>query len=314
MPITSVTKDPQALTMTVVADFPVPLQRLWDAYADPRQIEKFWGPPTFPAKFTRHDMIAGGRTEYVMTGPNGEKAPGHWDVLNVDAPNGFEVTDGFSNADGSDNTDLPSMRVVFAFEATDGGSRLTNTTYFGSAEQLEQMLEMGMEQGLTEAMGQIDAVLADLESFAAGRVTAAQVLSDTQIRVARVIRGTVEQVWAAHHNPDLMRRWLLGPDGWTMPTREVATEVGQNYKYEWEETGTGNRFGFDGELLETHPTRRAVTTEHMIGTDDPSTTNEMTLTPVDGGTLLSIVITYSSAEVRDTVPASDACCAYIHAR
>lgn len=231
MPITSVTKDPQALTMTVVADFPVPLQRLWDAYADPRQIEKFWGPPTFPAKFTRHDMIAGGRTEYVMTGPNGEKAPGHWDVLNVDAPNGFEVTDGFSNADGSDNTDLPSMRVVFAFEATDGGSRLTNTTYFGSAEQLEQMLEMGMEQGLTEAMGQIDAVLADLESFAAGRVTAAQVLSDTQIRVARVIRGTVEQVWAAHHNPDLMRRWLLGPDGWTMPTREVATEVGQNYKY-----------------------------------------------------------------------------------
>ena len=53
MPITSVRKDPEALTMTVVADFAAPLQRLWDAYADPRQLERFWGPPTYPATFTR---------------------------------------------------------------------------------------------------------------------------------------------------------------------------------------------------------------------------------------------------------------------
>jgi len=304
MPVTSVTKDPQALTMTVVADFAASLQRLWDAYADPRQIEQFWGPPTYPAKFTRHDMVAGGRAEYIMTGPEGDKSPGHWDFLSVDAPNGFEVTDGFSNQDGSDNTDMPTMRMTFAFEATDGGSRLTTTTFFGSAEQLEQLLAMGMEQGMTEAMGQIDAVLADLTSFAAGRATNAEILSDTQIRVARVIRGSVDQVWEAHHEPDLMKRWMLGPDGWTMPTCEVARKVGDTYRFEWEETATGNRFGFDGELLESNPPHRAVTTEHMIDTDYPSTTNEMTLTPVEGGTLLSIVISYPSAEVRDMVLAT----------
>lgn len=48
MPITSVTQDPEALTLTVVADFAVPVRRLWDAYADPRQIERFWGPPGWP--------------------------------------------------------------------------------------------------------------------------------------------------------------------------------------------------------------------------------------------------------------------------
>ena len=57
MPITSVAKDPENLTMTVIADFPVPLRRLWDAYVDPRQLEKFWGPPQFPATFTRHDAF-----------------------------------------------------------------------------------------------------------------------------------------------------------------------------------------------------------------------------------------------------------------
>ena len=78
MPVTSVTKDPVRLTLTVVADFPVPQQRLWDAYADPRQLERFWGPPEWPATFTKHDFRVGGRAEYYMTGPDGEKWSGSW--------------------------------------------------------------------------------------------------------------------------------------------------------------------------------------------------------------------------------------------
>ena len=153
-------------------------------------------------------------------------------------------------------------------------------------------------------MGQMDDVLADLASFAADAVCAAQILSDTQVRVSRVIRGSVEQVWRAHHDAELMQRWLLGPDGWTMPVCEVATAVGDTYRYEWEQVDGDGRFGFTGELLESSPPHRAVTTEQMIGMDGPGTTNEMTLTPVEGGTLLSIVITYPSAEVRDIVLAT----------
>src|SRR5680860_414061 len=304
MPLSSVVNDPEALTLTVVADFPVPVERLWNAYADPRQLEKFWGPPEYPAKFTRHDLFPGGRAHYVMTGPEGDKAPGFWEFLVVDPGKSFEVRDGFADESGKANTAMPSMRMVFAFEATEGGSRVTTATHFGSAEQLEQLLAMGMDEGMRAAMGQIDGVLADLASFAAGRVAEADILSDTQVRVARVIRGTVDQVWRAHHDVDLMKRWLLGPDGWTMPVCEIATKVGETYRYVWEPEGEGEGFGFDGELLEFVPPHRAVTTEHMTGTDYPSTTNELTLTPVDGGTLLSIVITYPSAEVRDMVLAT----------
>ncbi len=304
MPITSVSKDPAALTMTVVAEFPVPVQRLWDAYADPRQLERFWGPPTYPARFTRHDMYPGGRSEYAMTGPAGDVSRGYWEFLSVLPQESFEVRDGFAAEDGSDNHDMPSMRMVFRFTATATGSQVSTTTYFNSVEDLDQLLAMGMEEGMREAMAQMDAVVADLASFVAGRAAEAELLSDTRVRIARVIRGTVEQVWTAHHDADLMRRWLLGPDGWTMPVCELAAQVGGTYRYEWEAEDGSQRFGFTGQLLESVPPHRAVTTEQMIGMDGPATTNEMTLTPVEGGTLLSIVITYPSAEVRDMVLAT----------
>jgi uncharacterized protein YndB with AHSA1/START domain len=305
MPVTSVEKDLDALTMTIVADFAAPVQRVWDAYTDPRQIERFWGPPSFPATFTRHDAAPGGRSIYKMTGvENGEVFGGYWEWAAVDAPNSFEVLDGFLAEDGTPNNDLPTTRMVFAFSETEGGSRLITTAYFGSLADLEQQIAMGMEDGTRQAMAQIDDVLADLASFASDHSAEAQILSDTQVRVSRVIRGSVEQVWRAHNDADLMRQWLLGPDGWTMPVCDIATDVGDTYRYEWEEDGGGNRFGFTGELLENEPPRRAVTTESMIGMEGDPTRNEMTLTPVEGGTLLSIVITYPSAEVRDIVLAT----------
>lgn len=98
-----------------------------------------------------------------------------------------------------------------------------------------------------------------------------------------------------------MKRWLLGPDGWTMPVCEVATTPGGAYRYEWEKTDGSQRFGFEGELIESDPPYRAVTTERMIGMEGPGTTNVMTLVPVKEGTLLTIVITYPGREVRDLV-------------
>src|SRR5439155_7933733 len=203
--------------------FDAPVRRLWDAYLDPRLLERFWGPPTYPAVFTRHDGCIGGRSEYAMIGPDHEVSRGYWQWLAVDELKSFEVLDGFADPDGTPNTQLPSMRMAFMFEATDTGSRVSTTTYFNSTEQLEQLLGMGMEQGMSEAMGQMDAVLADLASFAAGSGTTTQILSNTQVRISRIIRGDLDAVWRAHHEPALLQQWLLGPAGWTMPICEVAT-------------------------------------------------------------------------------------------
>jgi uncharacterized protein YndB with AHSA1/START domain len=321
MPVTSITKDPENLTMTVVADFNAPVRRLWDAYVDPRQISKFWGPPTYPATFTRHDVFPGGLSNYFMTGPDGSTHGGYWEWIDVKPPEGtqgdtphtdsaasFEVRDGFSNPDGTPNTDLPTGRMVFHFEPTDTGSRVVITSFHNSAEELALVLEMGQEEGMREAMGQIDDVLADLTSFAQGAGTQTDILSDTQVRISRIIRGSVDQVWRAHHDPELLQQWLLGPDGWIMPVCEASSEVGGTYRYEWTREDGSDGFGFTGEVLEVDAPHRSVTTEMFTGDtggmSPESTTNELTLTPVEGGTLMAVVITYPSAEVRDIVLAT----------
>ena len=156
MPITSVTKDPASLSLTVVADFPVPQKRLWEAFADPRQLERFWGPPFAPSTFTHHDFRVGGRAEYVLTGPNGEKWSGSWKFMAVNPIDSFEAHDGDDNAE---DENLPaSMR--FGFETTPTGSRLTSVTRFSSVEAMEQTIP-GMEEGLRAAMPQLDALLAE---------------------------------------------------------------------------------------------------------------------------------------------------------
>lgn len=304
MPITSVTSDPEALTVTIVGEYPVTVERLWQAWLDPRQLERFWGPPGWPATFTRHDMVPGGRSEYAMNGPDGERSAGYWIVEAIDEHRSISIVDGFAADDGTANDEMPAMRMDLRFEATETGARFVSTTTFPDVESMERLVEMGMLEGATAALGQMDDVLADLASFAIDRAADLRLLDDTRVRVSRVIRGAVEQVWRAHHDADLVQRWMLGPDGWTMPVCRVATEAGQTYRYEWESDDGANRFGFEGELVEAQPPNRAVTIERMIDTDGPSTLNEMTLHPVAGGTLLSVVITYPNQELRDQILAT----------
>ncbi|TVP45779.1 MAG: ATPase [Gemmatimonadales bacterium] len=304
MPITSVASDPDTLTLTVVGEYDVPLERLWQAFVDPRQLERFWGPVEWPATFTRHDMAIGGQSRYYMTGPDGTRAHGWFRFLVIEPGRRIEVEDGFALDDGSPNPAMPTMRMSFAFEETPTGSRFTGVTRFESVEAMEQVLEMGMEEGMRSAMGQLDGVLADLAAFAADRRTEAQLLGETKARVSRIIRGTPEAVWRAHHDPALLKRWLLGPDGWTMPVCEVGEGVGESYRYGWEAEDGSGRFGFEGEILESEPPSREVTTQQMIGADGPTTLNELTLVPVPSGTLLTLVITYPDAETREAALAT----------
>ena len=162
MPLTSVTKDAAKLTLTLVADYPVPQQRLWDAFADPRQLERFWGPPFAPATFTRHDFKVGGRAEYFLTLPEGKQWSGSWTFTAVNPISSFEAHDGEDNAE---DENMPAS-MTFAFETTPTGSRMTCVTRFSSVEAMEQTVP-GMEEGLRAAMPQLDAVLAEPTASAA---------------------------------------------------------------------------------------------------------------------------------------------------
>jgi uncharacterized protein YndB with AHSA1/START domain len=159
MPITEVVSNADTLTLTVVGDYAVSVQRLWDAYADPRQLERFWGPVEWPATFTRHDMTVGGQSHYYMTGPDGTKAGGWFRFLVVDPPHGFEVEDGFADDDGTPSATMPTMHMAFRFTETPNGARVTSVTTFSSVEAMEQLVQMGMVDGIRSAMGQLDTAL-----------------------------------------------------------------------------------------------------------------------------------------------------------
>ena len=80
MPVTDVQKDLDSRTLTITADFAAPVERVWGLYADPRQLERVWGPPDAPATFVDHDLVPGGRMNYFMATPDGQKFYGYWNV------------------------------------------------------------------------------------------------------------------------------------------------------------------------------------------------------------------------------------------
>ncbi len=148
MPVTSIETDAENLTITVIADFPVPVERLWAAYADPRQLERFWGPPGYPATFHRFDMRAGGSAFYSMTSPRGETHYGLWEFTALEPGRSFTVVDSFATPEGETDPNLPSGSMQMLFEATESGSRLTSLSQQASLEDLETILEH-QEKGKT---------------------------------------------------------------------------------------------------------------------------------------------------------------------
>ncbi|MET4003494.1 uncharacterized protein YndB with AHSA1/START domain [Arthrobacter sp. UYCu511] len=160
MTVTNTTKSTENLSLRITAEFSAAVERVWQIWEDPRQLERWWGPPTWPATFERYEFHPGGKADYFMTGPDGTKARGWWKFTAVAGPSSLELDDGFADEHGSPVIEMSSAHMAVAIDNTGGGTRMSVTTTFESAEQMEKMLAMGMEEGISQAMGQIDAILA----------------------------------------------------------------------------------------------------------------------------------------------------------
>ena len=160
MPVTDVHHDLDALTLTITAQFAAPVERIWQIYADPRQLEKVWGPPTHPATFVDHDLSPGGRVTYFMTSPEGDKYAGYWQITAVDAPRSFTFEDGFADAEFNPNPELPVSVNVYSFTEHEGGTRAVYLATYRSAADLEKVLAMGVVEGASSALNQIDDLVA----------------------------------------------------------------------------------------------------------------------------------------------------------
>ena len=162
MTVVSTTQDPDALSLTVVAELAAPPARVWQVWSDPRQLERWWGPPTWPATFEEHEFAVGGRSSYYMTGPEGQKARGWWQFTALDEPRYLEFEDGFSDESGVPSPTMPVTRGRVDFEQIATGTRMTVTSRFATLEQMNQLVQMGMVEGMQQALGQVDALLVEV--------------------------------------------------------------------------------------------------------------------------------------------------------
>jgi len=160
MSITNVDTDHDNLTITLIADFNAPIDRVWELWSDPRKLERWWGPPSYPATFEKHDLTPGGEATYLMTGPEGDTTRGMWRVTAVDPPTSLEFTDAFADATGRPIADMPASKVGVQLIERDGGTRMEMHSRFESREDMERLVNMGVVEGLQQAVSQMDALLA----------------------------------------------------------------------------------------------------------------------------------------------------------
>ncbi len=161
MSVTSIDKDFENRTLTLIADFDAPVERVWQLWADPRQLERWWGPPGYPATFEEHDLTPGGAVTYFMTTPEGEKSRGWWRVTAVDPPRSLAFTDGFANRDGTPNAEMPTTAVRVRLTEKDRGTRMELRFTFDSTEHMERLERWGAFDVFPQSVGQMDALLAD---------------------------------------------------------------------------------------------------------------------------------------------------------
>jgi len=161
MSVTNIEKDTAALTMTVTADLDATVERAWQLWADPRQFERWWGPAEHPATVVDHELRAGGRIIFFMTGPEGQRHDSTWEVVVADPPRHLELRDADVDGEGrpNDGNSMTAM-VVTIDERAGGGAAMAIRIHFDSLAGMEQELAGGADEGMRMLFAQIDVVLA----------------------------------------------------------------------------------------------------------------------------------------------------------
>ncbi len=160
MPLIDASNDPTAKTITFTAEFDAPVERTWQLYADPRQLEQWWNPPGYPLTITDHNLSVGGMVRAHVTTPDGQKANAYWRITAVDAPRSMAWEDGFLDDQLEPNPAIPptTMRLTLA-DRDGGGTLMTIVVGFLSAESMEEYLDMDIEEQMRVTLDQADALL-----------------------------------------------------------------------------------------------------------------------------------------------------------
>src|SRR5688572_26249231 len=134
--------------------------------------------------------------------------------------------------------------------------------------------------------------------------------SDREVAVTRTFDASRSLVWDAYTKPELTRRWMLGPPGWSMPVCEMDVRPGGKFRWRWKSDEDGKEFGFHGEFKEVVKPSRLVHTESYDPGDIGGTMGDeaalitTTFVEHDGRTTMTSVMDFGSKKSRDAAMAT----------
>lgn len=157
---TAVWVDKSERRMIVERVFDAPRELVWKAFTEADALAKWWGPREWNTTNSKLDLKVGGEWLYCMTGPDGTESWGKATYTEITPPERLVYEDAFSDASGGVNPDMPVMVISYEFTEQDGKTKVRSVAEFASAEQMQQVLEMGIVQGLTETWDRLGEYLA----------------------------------------------------------------------------------------------------------------------------------------------------------
>ncbi|GKY88497.1 SRPBCC family protein [Sinisalibacter aestuarii] len=151
-------------TLRIRREFAAGRALVWDCYTKSELLEKWFAPTPLVTKTTHMDFSEGGYWHYAMVDPEGTHYWGRMDYRAIEPVDRYSSVDSFTDETGTPNPDMPSADWDVTFEDAEIGTLVSTTVQYASAEDLQKVIDMGMEAGLASALENLDALLATLDS------------------------------------------------------------------------------------------------------------------------------------------------------
>ncbi|TDE44936.1 SRPBCC domain-containing protein [Flavobacterium rhamnosiphilum] len=155
-PKTLVVKDLKEKSILVSRTFSAPLEKVWRAYTESELLEQWWAPQPWKAETKTMNFSVGGYWLYAMVGPENEKHWGRMDYTAITPHLSFEIKDSFCDEEGTINPSLPVSAGTIAFAKTESGTLVEFKMFYTSEKEIQTMIEMGFEQGITACLEQLE--------------------------------------------------------------------------------------------------------------------------------------------------------------
>ncbi len=154
--------DKEKNTLTIVREFKADRQLVWDCYTKQELLDQWFAPKPFTTKTKSMDFSNGGHWHYAMVDPDGTEYWGYTEYHDIHPIDSYRTVDAFSDSEGTINTDLPRAKWLLTFADKDANSVVTTVVTYNSLKDLETVINMGMEEGMTATLEKLDELLASL--------------------------------------------------------------------------------------------------------------------------------------------------------